>query len=40
MKLHVSIPPVSTRVANNLSKKTKDDIIKITPSIEYGLPSN
>jgi len=38
MQIHISIPPVTSIVINNLSEKTtKDDIIKITPSVECGL---
>jgi hypothetical protein len=41
MQIHISIPPVTASVINNLSKKTtKDDIIKITPLVECGLLSN
>lgn len=42
MQIHISVPPVTARVINNISKKkaTKDDIIKTTPSVEFGLPSN
>jgi hypothetical protein len=42
MQIHISTPPVTARVINSPSKKktTKDDIIKITPSVECGLLSN
>jgi hypothetical protein len=42
MQIHISVPPVTARVIKNVSKKksTKDDTIKIAPSVECGLPSN